>query len=63
MSEWAALRKSMDAAIDRHEAALTARLAREVAAGSLSAGGSERVPASYREQVARYYESLARVKK
>ena len=36
-----------------------------VAAGALtmSAGGSERVPDSYRRLIARYYESLAKVKK
>ncbi|OFW11537.1 MAG: hypothetical protein A3H96_22800 [Acidobacteria bacterium RIFCSPLOWO2_02_FULL_67_36] len=62
-SGWESLRKDVDLALEKHEAAISDRLAGRQAQDRLSAGGSERVPESYRSVIARYYESLARVKK
>jgi hypothetical protein len=62
-SGWESLRKNVDSALERYEASVSQRLARKLSADTLSAGGSDRVPESYRRQIARYYESLARVKK
>jgi hypothetical protein len=62
-SGWQSLRKDIDLALERTEAAASARLAREAARDRLSAGGSDRVPDAYRKLIARYYESLARQKK
>jgi hypothetical protein len=62
-SRWASLRKDIDLALERYEAAASERLARKDAGGRLSAGGSDRVPEAYRRPIARYYESLAKVKK
>jgi hypothetical protein len=39
------------------------RLAKALGEDRLNAGGSDRVPEQYRQLVAKYYESLARVKK
>ena len=61
-SRWAALRKDIDLAMERYEAATSRRLGRGDAAGRLDAGGSDRVPDAYRRSIARYYESLARLK-
>ena len=58
-SGWQSLRKDIDVALERTEAAASARLARRVAEDRLSAGGSDRVPDAYRRLIARYYESLA----
>lgn len=60
---WESLRKDVDLALEQYEAAVSDRLARKQAQDRLSAGGSQRVPDGYRRQVARYYESLAKVKK
>jgi hypothetical protein len=60
---WEALRKDVDLAMERYEAAVAARLARKMADDRLSAGGSERVPEAYRPLVSRYFESIAKVKK
>jgi hypothetical protein len=60
---WESLRRDVDLAMERYEAAVSDRLARTLAEHRLSAGGSDRVPERYRRQVARYYESLAKVKK
>lgn len=62
-SGWQSLRKDIDLAIERTEAAVSARLARQAAQDRLNAGGSDRVPGAYERLIARYYESLARRKK
>jgi hypothetical protein len=62
-SGWDSLRKDLNRAIEQHEAAVSRRLAGKIGEERLSAGGSERVPEEYRRFIARYYESLARVKK
>jgi hypothetical protein len=61
-SKWESLRKEIDLAIEKQDAAVAARLARKFGAERLSGGGSDRVPDAYREMIAKYYESLARVK-
>lgn len=60
---WESLRKDVDLALEKYDAAVSARLARRLAEDRLSLGGSERVPDSYERLIARYYESLAKVKK
>ena len=62
-SGWQSLRKDINLALERTEAAASARLAKQGAQDRLSAGGSDRVPDAYRKLIARYYESLARPKK
>jgi hypothetical protein len=62
-SRWEALRKDVDLALEKYEAAVSARLARKLADDRLSGGGSERVPEAYRPAVSRYFESIAKVKK
>jgi hypothetical protein len=62
-SGWQSLRKDIDLALERTEATVSARLARQAAQDRLSAGGSERVPDEYRRLIARYYEALARTRK
>ena len=62
-SGWASLRQDVDSALERHEAALSRQLARALLEDRLSAGGSDRIPEGYRRQIARYYESLAKVKR
>jgi ElaB/YqjD/DUF883 family membrane-anchored ribosome-binding protein len=62
-SGWESLRKSVDRALEEHDAAVSRRLAKALGEDGLSAGGSQRVPEQYRHLVARYYESLAKVKK
>ena len=62
-SGWASLRKDIDQALEQHEAAISKRIASNLAEAKLSAGGSDRVPEAYRQSIARYYESLAKVKK
>lgn len=62
-SEWESLRRGIDTSIERQEAAISERLARTLTDDRLSAGGSERVPDRYQRLIARYYESLARLKK
>jgi hypothetical protein len=57
---WDSLRKEIDSALERYEAAVSDRLARKAAEDRLSAGGSDRVPESYRQRIARYYQSLAK---
>jgi hypothetical protein len=60
---WESLRKDIDLSLEKYEASLSDRLARRQSQERLSGGGSERVPESYRAWIARYYESLAKVKK
>ena len=62
-SNWESLRKDVDKALEQHEAAVSKRIASKLAEAKLSAGGSDRVPEAYRQSIARYYESLAKVKK
>jgi len=62
-SKWALLRKDVDRALEAHDDAVSKRLAKALGEDRLNAGGSERVPEQYRALVAKYYESLARVKK
>ena len=57
------MRKDVNLALERHEAAVSQRLARTLAEDRLSAGGSERGAEAYDQLIARYYESLARAKK
>jgi hypothetical protein len=62
-TKWESLRKQIDLALEKYDAALSARLARKLSEDRLSAGGSERVPDAYERIIAKYYESLAKVKK
>jgi hypothetical protein len=62
-SAWQSLRKDINLALERTEAAASAQLARQAAQDRLSAGGSDRVPDAYKKLIAKYYESLARPKK
>jgi hypothetical protein len=62
-SGWESLRKDVNLALERTEAAVSVRLAEQSAQDRLSAGGSDRVPDEYRRLIARYYEALARLKK
>ncbi len=57
------MRKDIEKALEEREAAISKRIASKIADEKLSAGGSDRVPESYRQSIARYYESLAKVKK
>jgi hypothetical protein len=61
-SGWQTLRRDIDLALERYEAAVSSRLDRSAAADRLAAGGSDRVPDAYRRSIARYYQSLARLK-
>jgi hypothetical protein len=61
-SGWDKLRQDVNDRLERHDAAIAARLAGRDKEGRFSAGGSDRVPDAYRQSVARYFESLARVK-
>ncbi|CAN5755978.1 hypothetical protein BH18ACI5_BH18ACI5_20490 [soil metagenome] len=62
-SQWESLRKDLNRALEQHDAAVAKRLTSTLGDARLSAGGSERVPEDYRRFIARYYESLAKVKK
>jgi hypothetical protein len=62
-SDWASLRKDLDLALEKYEAAVSSRLSGKAAKDRFSAGGSERVPDGYQQPIARYFESLASVKK
>jgi DNA repair exonuclease SbcCD ATPase subunit len=61
-SQWQALRKDVDSALERYEASIVARASRKSLQDRLSGGGSDRAPDAYRRLIARYYESLARKK-
>jgi hypothetical protein len=61
--KWEALRKDVDLALEKYEAAASARLGRAGGNDRLSGGGSERVPEPYRPAVSRYFEAIARAKK
>jgi hypothetical protein len=62
-SRWETLRRDIDLAMEQYEASISRRLARGGAADRLDAGGSDRVPDAYRQSIARYYQSLAKLKK
>jgi hypothetical protein len=62
-SGWDSLRKEIDLALEKYEATVSDRLAKKPSDDRFSAGGSERVPESYRQLIARYYESLAKARK
>jgi hypothetical protein len=62
---WASLRKDVNTALERRETAVSAAIAlqqKKSQGDRLSAGGSDRVPDTYRALIARYFESLARKK-
>jgi hypothetical protein len=61
-SQWQALRKDVDSALERYEASIVSRASRKSLQDRLSGGGSDRAPDAYRRLIARYYESLARKK-
>jgi archaellum component FlaC len=58
-SKWDSLRRDVDLALERHEAAVSDRLNTTAPADRLSAGASDRVPDKYRDLVAKYFQSLA----
>jgi hypothetical protein len=62
-SGWKSLRQAVDRALEEHDAAVSRKLAKALGDDRLNAGGSDRVPEHYRRLVAKYYESLARVKR
>ena len=62
-SGWESLRKDLDRAIEQHDAGVSKRLAGKTGDERFNAGGSDRVPEEYRRFIAKYYESLASVKK
>ena len=62
-SGWDALRREIDLAMEQYEASVSDRLIRSAASDRLDAGGSERIPDGYRQSIARYYQSLAKLKK
>jgi hypothetical protein len=61
-SDWDSLRRNVDHALEKYEAAVSSRLSRTRLADRLSAGGSDRVPDAYRQIIARYFESVAKKK-
>ncbi|MEN3339818.1 MAG: hypothetical protein V7647_3494 [Acidobacteriota bacterium] len=62
-SDWAALRKDVDVALDRYEVAVSSRLASARKPDRMSVGGSERTPDGYQQAIARYFELLAAARK
>lgn len=61
-SDWESLRKHVDQALEKYEAAISTRLSRPRTDARFSAGGSDRVPEAYRRLIARYFESVAKKK-
>jgi hypothetical protein len=59
-SRWESLRRDIAVALEQLEARVSARLQAEEREDRLDAGGSEATPDAYRQEVARYYRSLAR---
>lgn len=59
-SDWLTLRHNLDTALEKYEATVSARLAKAESKERFSAGGSDRVPDSYSQLIARYFESLAK---
>ena len=62
-SGWESLKQDVDRTLEQHDADVSRRLAQVIGEDRLNGGGSERIPEQYRRLVAKYYESLARVKK
>ncbi len=62
-SSWESLRRDLGLALERYEGAVSGSPARKRDAAGLHAGGSQRAPEGYEASIARYFESLARVKK
>lgn len=62
-SRWEALGADVSRALERSEASVARRLSTALSRDRLRAGASERVPDAYADSVARYYESLAKVKR
>ncbi len=60
---WQSLAADVAKALERTEAAVAGRLSSALAKDRLRAGGSDRVPEAYRRRVAKYFESLAAIKK
>jgi hypothetical protein len=56
---WQSLAGDVAKALERTEAAVAGRLSSAIAKDRLRAGGSERVPDTYRGRVSRYFESIA----
>ena len=56
---WQALASDVTRALERAESGVAGRLAGEIAKDRLRAGGSERVPAGYRQRVSKYFEAIA----
>ena len=61
-SDWESLRRNLDTALEKYEAAVSERLSRTQSKDRLSAGGSDRVPDAYSQLISRYFESLAKKK-
>jgi hypothetical protein len=61
-SDWESLRRNLDTALEKYEAAVSERSARTASKERFSAGGSDRVPDSYSQLISRYFESLAKKK-
>jgi hypothetical protein len=57
-SKWESLRKDVDLALERYEAAASDRLSGK-GDDRLSAGASDRVPDKYRDLISKYFQSLA----
>ncbi len=60
---WQSLAADVAKALERTEATVAGRLSTALAKDRLRAGGSDRVPEAYRRRVAKYFESLAAIKK
>jgi hypothetical protein len=58
-SKWESLRKDVDVALERYEAAASDRLSSKGRDDRLSAGASDRVPDKYRDRISKYFQSLA----
>ncbi len=61
-SDWDSLRKHVDQALEKYEAAVSSRLSRSRTDDRFSTGGSDRVPEAYRQIIARYFEAVAKKK-
>lgn len=58
-SKWESLRKDVDVALERYEAAASDRLSPKGRDDRLNAGPSDRVPDKYRDRISKYFQSLA----
>jgi hypothetical protein len=62
-SQWESLKKDVESALERYEAATVAQAVRSSLQDRLSTGGNDRVPDAYRKLIAKYYEALATASK